>query len=101
MDFAVEKKMEDAENLLRIEMVELLQLHGVRCLLLRCGGFCVAVLLTRDPQGSATLHGCASYNDVERAQRLLQQGADVNQVSRCGSRAVFDFLRSANVTLCL
>jgi len=38
--------------------------------------------LTREPQGSATLHGCASYNDVERAQRLLQQGADVNQLSK-------------------
>jgi len=43
MDFAVEKKMEDAENLLRIEMVELLQRHGVRCLLLRRGRFFVAV----------------------------------------------------------
>lgn len=33
-------------------------------------------------QGRVTLHGCASRNDVEGAKRLLQEGADVNEVSR-------------------
>jgi len=79
MDFAVDKKKQDATNLLRVEMEELLRLHGVRCLPLLCG---FAIRLTRHTQGRATLHGCASYNDVDGAQNLLQQGADVNHVSR-------------------
>jgi hypothetical protein len=87
MDFAVDKKKQDATNLLREEMEKLLRLHGVRCLPLLCG---FAIRLTRHTQGRATLHGCASYDDVKGAQSLLQQGADVNQVSRCDSLVTFD-----------
>jgi len=99
MDVALEKEHE--------QVSDALQQHGVRlyssCLgVIICCRFrvefayshaivfdalCILRLqfwlrLTHHTQGRATLHGCASYNDVEGAQNLLQQGADVNHVSR-------------------